>query len=410
MELGESLRMGLRSVRAHRLRTTLTVIGVVIGIAAVVTFVTFGASLKADVVSEIGETDASDVYLVATSDEESGFGDTPQPVFTEYDRSQLREIEGVRRVVPRGRLAVSAVGHRGDTVARRQVTTTAPAAFAAATFDEGRVFRQGEREAVLNRRAARMFETNVSAGDDLVLTVQSGERVTVWVAGIVNGTGGQLPFSAFSDAPRVFLPTDPFYRTVVGSPTLGVDQRAYPQLTVVAETGETTAVKGRVREYLEASDATRLAPAGYEVSARTNDDLVERIERIVERLTRFVTGIAVISLLVGAVGIANIMLVSVTERTREIGIMKAVGARRRDVMQLFLVESVLLGAVGAVVGVPLGVAGGWLATSYADVPLTLAPGWFAVAVVVGVVVGGVAGVYPAWRAARVDPIDALRYE
>jgi putative ABC transport system permease protein len=90
--------------------------------------------------------------------------------------------------------------------------------------------------------------------------------------------------------------------------------------------------------------------------------------------------------------------------------MKAVGARRRDVMQLFLVESVLLGAVGAVVGVPLGVAGGWLATSYADVPLTLAPGWFAVAVVVGVVVGGVAGVYPAWRAARVDPIDALRYE
>ena len=104
------------------------------------------------------------------------------------------------------------------------------------------------------------------------------------------------------------------------------------------------------------------------------------------------------------------MLVSVTERTREIGIMKAVGARNREVMQLFLVESVLLGAFGALVGLPLGVAGGWVATRYAEIPLTLAPGWFAVAVGVGVFVGVVAGLYPAWRAARVDPIDALRYE
>jgi putative ABC transport system permease protein len=90
--------------------------------------------------------------------------------------------------------------------------------------------------------------------------------------------------------------------------------------------------------------------------------------------------------------------------------MKAVGARNRDVMQLFLLEAALLGVAGAVVGVPLGVLGGYAATRYAEVQFALAPGWFAVAVAVGVGVGVVAGLYPAWRAARVDPIDALRRE
>jgi putative ABC transport system permease protein len=412
MDALEALRMSVRSLRAHKLRAALTVLGIVIGIAAVVTFATFGASLKADVVSEIEGSSANEIYLVATAEDEEGFADAPQPVFTAHDLDELRRIEGVRRVVPRGVLQISALSHGNRTVARRQVTVTTPAAFAAATFEEGRAFESGAREAVLNRAAARAFPGNLSAGDRLTVTRRSGDRENVTVAGVVNGTGGQLPFSAFSDQPRVFLPADPFSRTVVESPTVGVRQPVYPQVTVVADPRRTSAVKADVRSYLasQRSDAARLVPDNYAVRAQTNADLVDRIERIVTRLTRFVTGIAVIALVVGAVGIANIMLVSVTERTREIGIMKAVGARNREVMQLFLVESVLLGAFGALVGLPLGVAGGWVATRYAEIPLTLAPGWFAVAVGVGVFVGVVAGLYPAWRAARVDPIDALRYE
>jgi putative ABC transport system permease protein len=104
------------------------------------------------------------------------------------------------------------------------------------------------------------------------------------------------------------------------------------------------------------------------------------------------------------------MLVSVTERTREIGIMKAVGARNRDVMELFLVEATLLGTGGALVGLPLGLAVAWGAAQYAEVGFALAPFWSVLAVLVGVLVGVVAGLYPAWRAASVDPIDALRYE
>jgi putative ABC transport system permease protein len=209
----------------------------------------------------------------------------------------------------------------------------------------------------------------------------------------------------------VYVPVDPFYGTVVESPGLGVRQRAYPQVTVVTDPTRTTETKAAVETYLrESSDAARLSPDGTELVARTSGDFVEQVGAVVERVTRFVTGVAVIALVVGAIGIANIMLVSVTERTREIGVMKAVGARNRDVMGLFLVEAGLLGAVGAVLGVPLGLLVGYGATRYAEVSFSLAPGWMALAVVVGVLVGVAAGLYPAWRAARVDPIDALRYE
>jgi putative ABC transport system permease protein len=104
------------------------------------------------------------------------------------------------------------------------------------------------------------------------------------------------------------------------------------------------------------------------------------------------------------------MLVSVTERTREIGIMKAVGAGNRDILVLFLVEAVLIGIVGAVFGTLLGIAGGFLIGEYIGIPYVFPTEWAAVAVLVGVLVGVLAGLYPAWDAARTDPIDALRYE
>jgi putative ABC transport system permease protein len=104
------------------------------------------------------------------------------------------------------------------------------------------------------------------------------------------------------------------------------------------------------------------------------------------------------------------MLVSVTERTKEIGIMKANGARNRAVMGLFLAEAVMLGLAGAVVGIPAGLAVGYGASAYAEVGFTVPYGWILVATLMGIATGVVSGLYPAWRAARVDPIDALRYE
>ena len=229
--------------------------------------------------------------------------------------------------------------------------------------------------------------------------------------GIVSGTRGGFLSGFGDDTPRIFLPVDPFYSTVVESPAVGADVRVYPQLTVVAAPDAVPAVKDRTEAYLTTdSDAAQLLTEGTEIRVQTSEDIVGAIQDVISQITRFVTGIAVISLVVAAIGIANITLVSVTERTKEIGIMKSVGATNRDTMQLFLTESVLLGTTGAVLGVPVGLAVAWGAARFADVALTLAVDWMVFAVVVGVGVGVVAGLYPAWRAARVDPIDALRYE
>jgi putative ABC transport system permease protein len=411
MDPVDSVGIAVRSVRGHKLRSALTVLGVVIGIASVVTFALFGASVQADVVSQIEGSSANNVYAFATSTDDDGFDQVVQPVFTDHDVSRLRSLPGVEAAIPRGTVGASAIAHGNDTVARQRLTATTPETFDPDSTVAGRGFRSGANETVLNERAAATFAENVSVGDRLVLTLAGNRTRPVTVVGIVNGTEGQLPVSNFARQPRVYVPVDPFYRTVVESPNLGVRQRAYPQVTVVTDPQTTATTKGTVLEYLQFdSDATRLKPAESELVARTSGDFVEQIGDVIQRITRFVTGIAVIALVVGAIGIANIMLVSVTERTREIGVMKAVGARNRDVMELFLVESALLGVLGAVVGVPLGVVVGYGATRYADVTFALAPAWMALAVVVGVAVGVVAGIYPAWRAARVDPIEALRYE
>lgn len=410
MDPRDAVGMAAGSLWSHRLRSALTVLGIVIGIAAVVTFVTFGASLRADVVGQINTSTANNIYLLSTPSEDEGFPERPQPVFTERDISELRSIEGVERVVPQGTVGTTSLSFSNSTLARQSVTATAPEAFAGVGFRQGRSFESGKDEAVVNRRAVSVFERNLSVGDEVTVTRRSNNTLNVTVVGVVNRTSSQLPFQTFVRQPRFYLPTEPHYGAVVESPSLGVNQRAYPQVTAVADPSELSGARERVRSYLNESDASRLQPPGYNLSARTGGDIVDGLEELINRLTRFVTGLAVISLVVGAVGIANIMLVSVTERTREIGIMKSVGARNRDVLLVFLIEAALLGAVGSLIALPIGIAGGWVATSYADIPLTLAPFWFGVAVLVGVAVGIIAGMYPALRAARIDPIEALRRE
>jgi putative ABC transport system permease protein len=410
VKLIESVRMSWRAIRGHELRSVLTVLGVVIGVGSVITFVTLGASLQAAVIGDVATSSPEIRVSVGPANQQGPGGDSDIPVFTEHDIAQLRGIEHVGAVVPRGAVAVSSLGSGNQTIAWDGVTATTPARFADSSFAAGRAFEQGGDEAVLNHAAATMFAENVSVGERLTLRFGENRSRTVTVVGVLNasGSGG---FGA-PPRPRVYVPTEPFYTTTVESPSTGEQQRAYPALTVRATSYErVTAVEPVARDYLvNASDASRLRPEAYEISLVTNDQLVEQIQSLLSTFTSFITGIAVISLLVGAIGIANMMLVSVTERTREIGIMKAVGATRRDIVQLFLVESVILGVVGSLLGTVVGLAGGYAAASYLEFPVSLATEWFGVAVAVGFGVGVLAGIYPAWNAARTDPIDALRHE
>ena len=413
MELGESLAMSLSAIRGHKLRSALTVLGVVIGIAAVITFVTLGGSLQAGLLGDIGGQGASNVNVWSgPADVDGPPGAGAQPVFTDRDVRELDRLDEVEEVVPRGAVTLSAVSHGDDTVALQQATAYGRPYFTDEDFREGRSFRQGANEAVFNPAAAALFEDDLAAGDSVTLTLEDGRRVEVRVVGVLDGSSAQDPFEGFSQGPRVYLPTDPFYQRVVASPTTGDPERVYPAVFVIADGPEAVGeVRERTLAYLNAdSDAATLLSPDAEFVARTNEQLLDQARDILDTLTAFVTGVAVISLVVGAIGIANIMLVSVTERTREIGIMKAVGARDRDVLGLFLTEAVVLGLAGTLVGTVVGLLAGYAGTVYVDLPFVVSWGWGVVAVVVGLFVGVAAGLYPAWNAARTDPIDALRYE
>ncbi|WP_158058666.1 ABC transporter permease [Halorussus halophilus] len=414
MDAVESLRLSWRAIRSHKLRSALTTLGVIIGVAAVITFVTLGTSLRADVLGQVGADRTPNVYAWASPEGEGGGapGAGAQPVFTERDLQELQNISTVESVVPRGVVPTAGLSAGGETVAQRQVIATSPSYFDTQDFVAGRPFQQGQREVVLNEQAAKLFDSQVVVGENVTLRLASGDSVEAEVVGLLNSSAAGSAFEGFGSQPLVFTPTDPFYRTTIESPTTGESVRVYPTITVVADSFESVSeTKEGVRNYLtNRSDAAQLAPDNYAFSVSTDQDLVNQLEELISTLTNFITGIAVISLIVGSIGIANIMLVSVTERTKEIGIMKAVGAQRRDVLQLFLFEAVMLGVVGAVVGIPVGVLGAYAAGEYIGLSLVLPYDWFAIAVAVGVLVGVVAGLYPAWNASRTDPIDALRYE
>lgn len=420
MNLRESGRLGWRSIRDHKLRSVLTTLGVVIGVGAVITFVTLGSSLQVAVVGDVSDQSSPEMTASVALPGQTGPGNGPGegagdsggslPIITERDVDQLRQLSRVTEVTPQGTVQVTSLRAGTQTYAWESVTATTPNAFDTQEFEEGEPFTAGRSEAVLTRSGTALFDPNVAVGDELTIQFDGNRSRTLTVVGILNASAQQGAVSG--GQPQIYVPTDPFYDSTVRDPKTDAAQLVYPQVTIRAASYEDVPeVESAVEDYLaERSDARALIPGSYEFSVQTNEQLVEQIRSMLRTFTGFTTGIAVISLLVGSIGIANIMLVSVTERTREIGIMKAVGAQRRDILQLFVVESIILGVIGAIAGVGLGIIGAYVATKMMGFPVVFAPRWFAIAVLVGIGVGTAAGLYPAWNASRVDPITALRHE
>ncbi|OVE83495.1 ABC transporter permease [Natronolimnobius baerhuensis] len=440
----ELLGLAWRSIRGHKLRSALTTLGVVIGIAAVIAFVTLGASLQAGVIGDISPDDQRNVYGWASDpDTEGGPLAGAQPVVSERDLETLdgeADIDAAYGYMP---LSTQALIFEDEISPQSDALVAAgPPYIREGTLEEGRQFEQGEQEAVINPAVAEQFEENVSVDDELTIALQGGETTTVTVVGITESSEGLSPFEGFEPSPRVYVPTDPFYTEAGGDmvPVPGDDDGADGD-DDAAENGDDTAAaddtdnddalflaivvqadsadeddidaaRERAVAYLESddSDAGELLGDDLEMTLQTSTELLQQLEDILGLLQNFIVGIAAISLVVGSIGIANIMLVSVTERTREIGIMKAVGAQNRDVLGLFLTEAVILGAIGAVLGTVLGLAVGYLGAWYIELPLVYPYEYVALAIAVGILVGVASGLYPAWQAARTDPIDALRYE
>ncbi len=225
--------MSLRAIRSHPLRSALTTLGVLIGVAAVISLVILGASLQAEVIDEVGGEDATQIYLWnAPEDAQGPPGSGARAVFTESDIDELRGINGVEGVAPYAPIGVDSLGHGGDTVAGGDTIATDPSYFAEEAIAEGRAFEQGEPEIVLTPQAAEGFDEEPAVGDQVTITFDDGSEAELTVVGILDSSEARSPFDGFGEGSRLYVPTEPYSRTTTES--VGDEQRADPADRVVA--------------------------------------------------------------------------------------------------------------------------------------------------------------------------------
>ncbi|MDD5502657.1 MAG: ABC transporter permease [Candidatus Thermoplasmatota archaeon] len=414
----------------HKMRTFLTMLGVIIGVASVVMMATLGTSVKGSIISNFDILQPDMMTISAAKKAGAGIGGglgggggagaQSGLFFTEYDVEAIRGMtDYVSLAIPSGSIQVISEEFNGTirTTIRSLTATTTDANTFSADFESGSVFSKGKRECVLGYDVARMFGDNATVplklGDLLTFRLANGTTVNATVSGVLNKSTDMVSRFMQIDT-TVYVPIDPFYGTTVKSPHTNESARVFGSLAVKAkDVGKLEKAQNAVLDYLNGneSDARRLLASEYEFRASTQESTAKQISSMVDMLTLFIGAIAAISLIVGSIGVANIMLVTVTERTREIGIMKAVGAKSRDILQIFLTESMLMGLMGSVAGCIIGPTMGYLVVKFLlDVPVSFDYTWFAVSVLVGISVGVIAGYYPARKATKVDPIVALRYE
>jgi len=233
-------------------------------------------------------------------------------------------------------------------------------------------------------------------------------RLTFEVVGVMEKKGG----SAFSDEDDIiFVPLSTAQAKLFGARTASGDYSVSVIYANVADESQLEQARTQISEVLRWEHGLLYSSDKDDFSALTQADVASVLGSLTTVLTAFLGLIAAVSLLVGGIGIMNIMLVSVTERTKEIGLRKAVGARRRDILGQFLIEAVVLSVLGGFIGIGIGVSGTMAATGMMeDLTPYISPSTILIATGFSVAVGLFFGIYPAARAARLNPIDALRYE
>lgn len=397
--LGTSVLLALREIRRHILRSILTTLGIIIGVAAVVTMVTLGNGVTASVQEEISSLGASNFIIFPVRTDRG----TVRP-FDEADvRAVSQQIAGVE--IAAGQVSASATafynGQDWDTQA--QGVTNALLEAQSVKIAEGRLFTREEEEAGNNvcllgpKVREAIFPPNPSpVGARMRLGDVSCEVIAVTEE---RGQGG----GGADDDDAVYLPLKNVQRRFRGNDNLDYFVVKYDP-SFAAKTVQDSLV-GLLRERRLLQDG---APNDFNVidTAQVN----QALGAATGALTAMVAVIASISLLVGGIGIMNIMLVSVTERTREIGIRLAIGALAREVRLQFLTEAVVLCALGGLAGIALGFVASLGLASVIDVPFAFDPVINLVSFLFAASMGIVFGYYPASRASKLDPIDALRHE
>lgn len=406
MNLHSSVQIALRALAANKLRAVLTMLGVIIGVAAVVTMVSIGQGARASVSQQVQSLGSN--LLTVFPGSVSQFG--VRQALGSRQTLTWEDAEAIGAEVPAAE-AVTAEFSRTAQVVRGAENANTSVSGVTAAFQEVRNFyaeagafftdadlASRARVAVLGRTVVeRLFGDRDAAPLGAAIKIN---RVTFTVIGVMEEKGA----TGFNDRDDViFIPLSTAQRRLFGVDfvrAIYVKVRSAEEMSAAQEAVETLL---RSRH--------RIAPGDEaDFSIRNQADIVAAFEGVTRTMTLLLGGIATVSLLVGGIGIMNIMLVSVTERTREIGIRKAVGATRRDILGQFLVEALVLSVTGGLIGLVLGAAGSQTISRLAGWATLISPASLLLAVGFAAAVGVFFGLYPAQRAAALDPIAALRYE
>jgi putative ABC transport system permease protein len=391
----ELVRLALSRLRTARVRAALTMLGVVIGVASVVALVSVGKGTTAQITSRLNGLGTNLLTISPTG--RNGATTT----LTLDDANAIAQIDTVAAVAPE--LQTQAV------VAASRTTTTTSIIGTSSAYASVRAYDVWQGTFLTDTSVAsslRVAVLGATVADALGLDATAiGTQVSIGglpfeVIGILQPKGG----SGFQDPDnQVLVP-------------IGVVQKYFVGGNQVRTVGVSVASADAIQSTRDS--ITNLLRTRHGISATASDDfsifdqaqLLDAATSISGTLTLLLGGIASISLLVGGIGIMNIMLVSVRERTREIGIRKALGAKARDILSQFLIEALTLSLIGGLIGIAIGLAVSALIGRVAGWGFSIDPGTMAIATLFSLVVGVMFGVWPARQAARLDPIAALRYE
>jgi putative ABC transport system permease protein len=401
--LGTTMLLAIRAIRRHILRSFLTVLGIVIGVFAVVTMVTLGNGATKSVHDQVSSLGANVLTVLPGQANGRGGGGEPPPPFKPEDLDAIRaQVSGVTGVAPQAQASATAVHNAANWATTVNGTTDDYLDAQSWEVEDGRRFTPAEEEA---GKAVCLLgstvKTNLYPHEEPVGTQLRLGSITCEVVGVL-ATRGQGGFGQNGDD-TVVMPIKAVQRRFTGS-------RDIRAIVVAADPAYDSA---DVQESIAALLRERRNISGGKLDDFTIFDsrqIADTLSGITGVLTAIVSAVAAISLLVGGIGIMNIMLVSVTERTREIGIRLAIGAVAREVMLQFLVEAVVLSCLGGLIGLVLAFFASIGLSAMLHVPFLFDPWTNLVAFVFSALIGVVFGYFPARRAASLNPIDALRHE
>jgi len=411
-EVGDNLSMAMNALATHKLRSALTMLGVLIGVFSIVAMMTAMRVLKNAIETDMSGLGAQTFAIQRWPVYQFGGGVRD---WEKYWRRKYVTLAQGRQVQEKATLA-SSVGIEGDfwigqvetryrkTSPTVQVLGETPGSFPARNWDldDGRAISENDVDnardvCVLgNALAKTVFPSGAAVGEEIKI---NGYKYTV--VGVLVPQGGSLGDQEQDNFAIIPITT-----------ALNRYGRRWNDLTILVQVRDLASYDDCVEQVRGILRAVRRVPPDAEDDFEmfSNDSRIAQFNQVTRAVRIGVTVVSSIALIAAGIGIMNIMLVSVTERTREIGVRRAVGAKKRNIMAQFIMEAVVLCEVGGVFGVVLGIGGGDIVAHFLKAPPLIPFDWAILGLVLCSVVGISFGTYPAWKAANLDPIESLRYE